>query len=287
MKDKPLSEEIKSIGSGLHGLDDEILALQRQIQETKENQLAIQTLRAQVAKEAFNRSIIEDMLSERLSKIKQQKSSVQDEISSIDYEQKRVTRQLDKFKQINSMNDAFYVWYAGPYATINTFRLGTMPSKPIEWTEINSALGQTALAIHIISSKANIDFRHYFVAPMGSFAKVIKVDDKRTVYPLYFDPNAFSLFPKRNFNLALTAFMHCIDEIGEFILHYDPTLTLPYKMSLAESKIGGLSYAYGGDEEIWTRALKFLLSNVKWIIAWYAKHCASNYITDTSLFNIK
>ena len=102
------------------------------------------------------------------------------------------------------MNDTFYIWFAGPYATINTFRLGNIPQRPVDFTEINAALGQAALALYIVSNQAELDFKNYNILPMGSFPKLVKIDDKKTTYPLYIDSTSFSLFPKRNFNLALS-----------------------------------------------------------------------------------
>lgn len=112
---------------------------------------------------------------------------------------------------------------------------------------------------------------------MGSYAKVIKVNDKKYIYPLYIDNTTFTLTPKRNFNNALTGFMTCLYEIGSFINKQDPTLSLPYRISTLDNRIGDLSYTYGSDDTIWTRAMKFMLSDIKWIIAWYTKHYAPQY----------
>src|SRR6185312_15940009 len=99
---------------------------------------------------------------------------------------------------------------------------------------------------------------------MGSFPKIIRGDDKKTSYPLFIDSSSFTLFPKRNFNLALQGFMSCIQELGDYIATYDPTLSMPFKISVSESKIGELSFVYGNDDEVWTRSLKFMLANIKW-----------------------
>ena len=128
--------------------------------------------------------------------------------------------------------------------------------------------------MHIVASKAAIEFKSFVILPMGSFPKILKADDRRTAFPLYIDSSTFSFFPKRNFNMALSGFMSCVSDVGDHVSNHDPTLSLPYKISTAESKIGDISYTYGGDEEVWTRALKFMLSNIKWTIAWYAKHCS-------------
>eukprot|EP01034_Spumella_vulgaris_P024385 gene24385-30726_t len=215
----------------------------------------------QIVKSQFFRS-------ERLNQLHNDNNRLLDQISSVDDETNRAIATLDRYKQINGMNDAFYIWYAGPYATINSFRLGNLTNKPIEFTEINAALGQAALVVSIIASKAGVNFRHFVVSPMGSFPKVLKADDRRTSYPLFIDQSSFTLFPKRNFNLALQGFMSCVQELGDYVSSYDPTLAVPYKISVGDSKIGDLSFVYGGgDDEVWTRSLKFMLSDVKWIIA--------------------
>lgn len=44
--------------------------------------------------------------------------------------------------QMNVANDAFHIWHAGPFGTINGFRLGRLSVEQVEWHEINAALGQ-------------------------------------------------------------------------------------------------------------------------------------------------
>jgi hypothetical protein len=48
----------------------------------------------------------------------------QEKIISIEQLVGNTVESLDRFKQINALNDAFYIWYTGPFATINTFKLG-------------------------------------------------------------------------------------------------------------------------------------------------------------------
>lgn len=51
--------------------------------------------------------------------------------------------QLEKLKKTNVFNVTFHIWHAGHFGTINTFRLGRLPSAPVDWSEINAAWGQT------------------------------------------------------------------------------------------------------------------------------------------------
>jgi beclin 1 len=140
----------------------------------------------------------------------------------------------------------------------------------VDWSEINAALGQAALLLTVIAEKAGLRFTKHILLPQGSFAKLGKPDDRRTLYQLYTD-GSFSLFPKRNFNHALTGFLACIQELGQKVVEQDPTLQLPYHIQ--DDKIHDISITVSGaDEDHWTRALKYMLTNLKWIVAWSTKH---------------
>lgn len=260
-------------------LDEEIERLQFQLVKVKVEKSALQNKKSKLATELYEAQTVRDSMINRNSCLDYEIHQVVENIQSVQSEMACTESTLSKNKQINIMNDAFYIWFSGPFATINSLRLGNLPYKPIDFTEINAALGQAALAVHIVSSRAGIEFKSFVILPMGSFPKILKADDRRTSYPLFIDSSSSfylssqSMFPKRYFNLALSGFMTCIYEVGEYISNHDPTLSLPYRIVIADSKISDVSFTYGVDEEVWTRALKFMLSNIKWIIAWYAKHC--------------
>ena len=76
----------------------------------------------------------------------------------------------------------------------------------------------------------------------------------------------------QKFNTALIGFLHCIQELGDFIRNRDPTLSLPYLVNINEGKVFDQTINLGSDDEMWTKALKFLLTDIKWIIAWASKH---------------
>ena len=114
-----------------------------------------------------------------------------------------------------------------------------------------------------------------------------------------------------NFNLALQAFVHCVAEAAQYQHQQDKTLSLPHPirhemthtntdinhtvvgdgtnaLKGGDWTIGGLSMCYpsaavvaaaagGGAEEDgvfvdWTRACKYLLTDLKWLVAYTAKH---------------
>jgi beclin 1 len=190
----------------------------------------------------------------------------------------RVSMKLKKYMKINVTNDAFYIWYSGPFGTINNFRLGTLPIKQIDWSEINAAFGQAVLAVSFVATKAGYEFKKFKLSPMGSFPKVYKADDLRTPMSLSYDGSGFSLFPKQTFNKALMGFLTCLQELADYTRSKDPTLSLPYVINVAEGKIHDHAVNLGADDETWTRALKFLLADIKWILAWGAKHCSNNHL---------
>lgn len=264
-----------------------MLQLKEELAGLEREKTNLRTQRGEVFVEQLRKKKIRDAMVDRFNQLQVENTTVHDHLNSLDEETNRVIANLDRYKQINAMNDAFYIWYAGPYATINSFRLGNLANKPIEFTEINAALGQAALVVQVIALKAGVEFKHFLISPMGSFPKIIRGDDKKTSYPLFIDSSSFTLFPKRNFNLALQGFMSCIQELGDYISNYDPTLSLPFKISVNDSKIGDLSFTYGNDDEIWTRALKFMLADIKWIIAWYTKHCSSSIVDSSSSASLK
>lgn len=252
--------------------DNEILLLQRRLEEAALAKQQCLARRAHLALEADSRRVLENCILDRVNQLSFAHLELHDYSSSLESESRSISNRLQKLMNYDSINDAFHIWYSGPFATINNFRLGTLPSCTIEWTEINAAFGQAVLAVAIVAEKAKIEFKKYGLLPLGNFPKVYKVDDRRTLYCLFTD-GSFSLFPKKRFNLALVGFLHCIEELGVYVTAQDPTLSLPYVIKASDGLINDQSVLLGVDDEIWTRSLKFLLTDIKWIIAWSAKYC--------------
>ena len=241
----------------------------------KDMQKDVKKRRTTVIEQTRKARIIHDALMQHFNQNSFEDDELTEQLESGKAEYNHVEATIAKYKQLAPLNDIFYIWFVGPFGTINNFRLGTLPpSKPVDFAEINAALGQIVLVLDIISSKAGIPFKSFSCVPLASSSKMMKVDDKRTIFPLFIDSGTFSLFPKRNFNNGLTALVTCMIEIGEFITEHDPTLALPHHMSIVDSKIADFSYTYGNvdGDEVWTRAMKYLLANVKWMITWYTKN---------------
>lgn len=263
---------VSGVERDIKEIDSDIEQLKERLNTARLSRISLQNQRTDFSLKVHTAQTVHEALLTKANQLQRENNESLDQINSIDENIKLSVANYDRFKQINTLNDAFYVWYTGPFATINAFKLGNLVNKPVETSEINAALGQAALVLSIITSRCGIEFKQFHIAPMGSFPRILKADDRRTSYPLFIDQGSFSFFPKRNFNLALSGFMQCIHELGEYISTYDPTLSIPYKIEVNESRIADKSFVYGADEEVWTHALKHMLADIKWIIAWHCKH---------------
>ncbi|UIZ29874.1 hypothetical protein KXD40_002802 [Peronospora effusa] len=164
---------------------------------------------------------------------------------------------LRRLQRYNVCNDVFHIWHDGLFGTINGLRLGRLPSKPVEWVEINAAMGQAVLLLATIADRAGFEFSRNRLVPRGSFSRVVNI--------LYSDGG---MFRRRGFNQAMILFLECVEDAGRRAMKEEPLLKFPYKVE--RGKIGGLPISLGNDEQ-WTRALKYMLTHLKWLLAWISK----------------
>ncbi|TMW58585.1 hypothetical protein Poli38472_010144 [Pythium oligandrum] len=173
---------------------------------------------------------------------------------------------LRRLQRYNVLNDVFHIWHDGLFGTINGLRLGRLPTRPVEWVEINAALGQAVLLLATIQERAQFEFTRNKLLPRGSYSRVINMYGKE--YSLYSDGG---MFRRRGFNQAMVLFLECVDDAGKRAMHEEPSLKLPYKIT--RGRIGELPVSLGNDEQ-WTKALKYMLTHLKWLLAWVAKRYA-------------
>lgn len=167
--------------------------------------------------------------------------------------------------QTNVLNDAFCIWYDGDFGVISGLRLGRLPEIPVAWSEINAAWGQVALLLATLACEVHFSFSKYRVIPMGSTSKLAKVGNERTSYELFCNGGFF----RGSFNNAMVCILSCVQELGEYAEKTDRTMCLPY--TIQGDKVGGLSIRTSSSEDLWTRALKNFLANLKWLLAWSSK----------------
>jgi len=147
----------------------------------------------------------------------------------------------------------------------------------VPWSETNAALGTVALLMVVLQEKPNspIKYPNHEIIPMGSFSKISVIEGSSTTTHNLFSDDSFQIFGKRSFNTALKELLRCLSDAAEAVYQYDKSMILPYKIEMnreGEMVIGKLSIMYGPDGERWSKALKYFLANLKWLVAFSTKH---------------
>ncbi|GJM93557.1 hypothetical protein PR202_ga10122 [Eleusine coracana subsp. coracana] len=159
---------------------------------------------------------------------------------------------LDLLKRTNVLNDAFHISHDGEIGTINNFHLGCLPDVKVEWDEINAAWGQAALLLHT----------------MAQFGRG-------------------QWFWRTQFDDAMKTFLTCLREFAEFAMSLDKennvpphkSLKLPYKID-GDKVRGHTVVRCGNTEENWTRALKYMLCDLKWVLHWFVNSTSFCAVVD-------
>ena len=152
----------------------------------------------------------------------------------------------------------------------------------VPWSETNAALGQVVLLLSVLQAKPNsgIVFKTHELIPMGACSKIgVRHTDGRatTEYGLFYSDESFSFFGKRNFNTALGGLFHCLKDVINVAARRDRTITPPHEVIIpsgrGEITIGGLPIAFDGSNgESWSKAMKYLLTDLKWLVAFTTMH---------------
>jgi beclin 1 len=204
------------------------------------------------------------------------------------------SKQLERLRRANVYNDTFAIGHDGFFGTINGLRLGRLPDRPVEWSEINAAWGHTCLLLATVAEKLNYTFKGYELVPMGSTSRIKQFKATRgssndpahapkpkyDTYKLYSSGELTlivgSLF-HRDFDNAMIGFLECLRQLIQHAqntpvqLQDGTTVECPaigYKIE--KDKIGEGSIKLSGlsnQEESWTKACKLTLICCKFLLA--------------------
>lgn len=169
--------------------------------------------------------------------------ATEDEFRSVECQLAYAQSQLDKLKKTNVFNVTFHIWHSGHFGTINNFRLGRLPSAPVEWSEINAAWGQTALLLTALARKMNLTFKRYKLVPYGNHSYIEVLGEGKEL-PL-FGSGGFRFFWDSKIDAAMVAFLDCLQQFKEEVEKGNSGFCLPYKMSKGkiEDPATGNSYS--------------------------------------------
>ncbi|BES90962.1 Beclin 1 [Nesidiocoris tenuis] len=211
------------------------------------------------------------------SKFRNEFILIEDERRSLECQLHYAQNQLDKLKKTNVFNATFHIWHSGHFGTINNFKLGRLPSAPVDWSEINAAWGQTALLLTALAHKMNFSFAKFRLVPYGNHSYIEVVSEQR-ILPLY-GSGGFRFLWDTKFDAAMVAFLECLQQFKEEVEKGDSGFCLPYRIDKGKLEDTATGHSFSikiqfNSEEQWTKALKFLLTNLKWGLAWVSSQFA-------------
>ncbi|CEP18604.1 hypothetical protein [Parasitella parasitica] len=264
LAEKEASEELLKLQQEEEALDEELIALNNELKDldAQEQEFWEKSNEYQISLQHF-----------------------QNERDSINLKYDHDVKEYERLQKTAVYNDAFCIFHDGPFGTINGFRLGRLSSHPVEWSEINAAWGQTLLLLYTVASKLKFQFKTFRLVPMGSFSRIEKVDGDSVVsYELYgsgdFGINKM-FFLNRRFDHAMVAVLNCLKQLTDYAEDRDKSLRLPYRIN--KDKIGDLSIRIQfNQDESWTKALKYMLINMKWILVFASRANSASDLTETS-----
>ena len=275
-----LEQEVEEYKHQIPELDRELEELRREEEVLKEKLMRTEEKRREIAAEMAKQREKEEWLKteeqkywENFNEYQGKVLQFKDEQKSVDYQLHYMTDQLDRLKKTNVLNTAFHIWHNGHFGTINGLRLGRLQTVPVEWNEINAALGQAAFLLVTLARNAGARFQRYRVVPYGnqSFVEVLEGKKKSQHWPLY-SSAGLRIFADSKFDLGLVAFLDCLNQLK---LHIEQEscgcFALPY--SIVKDRIGNGKEFYSVKTQFntlegWTKALKFVLTDLRWALTW-------------------
>lgn len=182
---------------------------------------------------------------------------------------------MQRLARASVLNEVFHVWYDGHFGCINGLRLGRLPSLPVDWTEINGCWGLAVSLVGALAGVLGLQFAEWQPVPGGVSSRMLHKGDG-AIYELNgsSDVTLGRLFWYRKFDLAITGFLACVEQLVVHVTRQDPSFLFPYAIS--KDRIGPahamLTVRYQFSEEAsWTRALKYVLTTLKYVVAFVNK----------------
>ncbi|XP_030762144.1 beclin-1-like protein isoform X2 [Sitophilus oryzae] len=277
-RDEPKLSELEKMLQDVTDEENKLLDELQGLQNDEE-----ETLKAIEEQEDISRKISqeEDRYWKEYVRHKREWLMAEDDGRSLECQLNSANTQLDKLKRTNVFNATFHIWHKGHFGTINNFCLGTLPSAPVGWAEINTAFGQTTLLFCALARKINLTFIKFRPVPYGSHSYVEVIGENKRI-PLYGSGGPKYLWDTK-FDAGMMAFLDCVQQFTEKIEELErnnKVFRFPYRISNGKIEDSdNVKYSLRAtiiSEEQWTKALKYMLTNLKWGLAWVASQFDSN-----------
>ncbi|KTW26879.1 beclin 1 [Pneumocystis jirovecii RU7] len=245
------------------------------IDQLKKERKNIEEEIKRLEKESLALNNEEEMFWKERNKFLRKLEEFQNERDAINLQYDYNVKLFEELRKTNVYNDVFCISHNGQFGTINDLRFGRLPSYTVEWDEINAAWGLVLQLLHSIAIKLNFEFTGYKLHPLGSTSKIERLEfqanslPKITEFELHSsdDLPITKFFTHRKFDTAMICFLKCLKQLGDYLEALDPQFILPYRIH--KDKIGDSSICISfNQDEKWTRALKYLLTNTKYLLAY-------------------
>ncbi|OEH78648.1 hypothetical protein cyc_01662 [Cyclospora cayetanensis] len=150
------------------------------------------------------------------------------------------------------------------------------------WSEINTGWGYLTLLLDAFYRKCQVQPSGYRIVPRGQFSFLLRKKDN-AMLPLHGGGGEVGLsrffYSNKKFDSAMTAYLECVKELFDCLVKAAqerleqrtaasallPFPELPYEIE--GDKVGGFSIRLQlNQDERWTKALKHLLIDMKWLL---------------------
>eukprot|EP01132_Coremiostelium_polycephalum_P003180 gene3180-3979_t len=273
IKEKGYLEQSKTLDDEIKRLEEEEQYLRIFMEKSHQERQQIDILSQELNRRKDQMKALEQEYWEAYSELQLEAFKNKDERESVGVQIHRVNDQLENLKQTSILNDAFHLWHDGHFGTINSLRLGKLPSQPVEWNEINAAWGLAISLLDNMSKRIKFKFSTYILIPNGSSSRIEKRDDSTVSYELFgsSDISLARLFWYKRFGNGMVSFLQCLKEMCDYVKTQDPEFSVPYPID--KEHIGGMHIKMQfTNDDTWTKSLKFMLTNLKWLLIWVSKY---------------
>uniref|UniRef100_A0A023GN71 Putative beclin-like protein n=1 Tax=Amblyomma triste TaxID=251400 RepID=A0A023GN71_AMBTT len=271
--------DLEELDAEFRRLEQEEHELLVTVEKIEKERAEVESERKRLSEQLERLRSDEDRYWREYSDLNRQLMQCADDHASVERQLKYSENKLSQLHKTNVFNATFHIWHNGHFGTINNFRLGRLPNVPVEWSEINMAWGQTVLLLYALAQKMEMTFQRYRLVPFGNHSYLVCLEDRTRELPLYFAAG-FKFLWDTKFDHAMVAFLDCLQQFKEQVSKMDSNFCLPYRIDkgkIEDSSTGqscSIKIQFNSEEQ-WTKALKFMLTNLKWGLAWVSAHFAA------------
>ncbi|WBW70859.1 autophagy associated beclin family protein Atg6 [Schizosaccharomyces osmophilus] len=272
-------EDISQFEADVQEISEKIKEKEKAIVDLSAQEQELQSHFRDMIIECEKTNVEENEYKKTLNQLLMKESALEKQRDCAQLEFEHNSKKFEKLQKMNVFSDIFYISHysepngEGSIATINGLRLGRLPSQKVSWSEINAAWGMTVLLLDVLAERLDFHSPLYQLKPFGSQSYILRYDqdlstgNTKPVRIDLFSTGELKIFMNRRFDQGMVAFLDYLHQLGDFCAANTPSAILPYPIE--NDRIGSkcIRLAFNQDEN-WTRALKFVLTNIKFLEAY-------------------